>query len=130
MQTPTEKNTCFSTLPTAGKLAAFRDWLNDHKALDVTVLDLAGSGAFAEGMIVATATSVRHAQSLADGIALYCRERNFEYLRMEGYAAGQWILVDCNDVVMHIFQSSTRALYNIENLWGAVASARALRQEG
>ena len=113
MQTPTEKNTSFSTLPTAGKLAAFRDWLNDHKALDVTVLDLAGS-----------------AQSLADGIALYCRERNFEYLRMEGYAAGQWILVDCNDVVMHIFQSSARALYNIENLWGAVASARALRQEG
>lgn len=130
MQTLTEKDRRFSTLPTAEKLAAFRDWLKEHKALDVTVLDLAGAGAFAEGMIVATATSVRHAQSLADGIALYCREQNFEYLRMEGYAAGQWILVDCNDVVMHIFQSSARELYNIENLWGAVASARGLRQEG
>ena len=130
MQTLAEKPKQFSTLPTAEKLAGIRDWLEEHKALDVTVIDLSGSGAFAEGMIVATATSVRHAQSLADGIGLYCREQNFEYLRMEGYTTGQWILVDCNDVVINIFQSSTRDLYKLENLWGAVVAARAARGEG
>ena len=68
MQTLTEKPKQFSTLPTAEKLAGIRDWLEEHKALDVTVIDLAGSGAFAEGMIVATATSVRHAQRLHDTV--------------------------------------------------------------
>lgn len=130
MQTLTEKPKQFSTMPTGEKLAGIRDWLEEHKALEVTVLDLAGTGAFAEGMIVATATSVRHAQSLADGIGAYCREQNLEYLRMEGYAAGQWILVDCNDVVVNIFQSATRELYKLENLWGAVASARTAPREG
>ena len=70
-----------------------------------------------------SATSVRHAQSLADGVSALCHEQNYEYLRMEGYNAGQWILVDCNDIVVNIFQQSVRDLYQLENLWGAAAAA-------
>lgn len=130
MQNTTKSPRHFSTLPTADKLKEFHAWLEEHKAADVTTIDLAGAGAFAEGLIVATASSVRHAQSLADGVAALCRDRNFEYLRTEGHTAGQWILVDCNDVIINIFQAATRDLYQVDDLWKSAAALRAAREEG
>ena len=112
-----------SELPTAEKMAVIKAWLEEHKAVDVAEIDLAGQGAFTDALLVVSATSVRHAQSLADGVSALCHEQNYEYLRMEGYNAGQWILVDCNDIVVNIFQQSVRDLYQLENLWGAAAAA-------
>ena len=68
-------------------------------------------------MAVVSATSVRHARSLADGLLELCRERNFEFLRMEGYQTGLWILVDLNDVIVHIMQEAERDIYHLESLW-------------
>ncbi len=93
-------------------------WLEEHKALRVVCIDLEGEGSFADVLIVASANSVRHAQSLADGVALLCRENNYEFLRTEGYATGQWILVDMNDIIVNVFQESVRELYALEALWG------------
>ncbi|HJA77188.1 MAG TPA: ribosome silencing factor [Candidatus Desulfovibrio gallistercoris] len=121
MQTTTPKK--YSLMPTPEKLAIMKAWLEDHKAQQVESIDLAGKGAFTDALLVASATSVRHAQSLADGISALCSENNFEYLRMEGYTAGQWILVDCNDIVINIFQESVRELYKLEALWGDGAAA-------
>lgn len=121
MQTTTPKK--YSLMPTPEKLAIMKAWLEDHKARQVESIDLAGKGAFTDALLVASATSVRHAQSLADGISALCSENNFEYLRMEGYTAGQWILVDCNDIVINIFQESVRELYKLEALWGDGAAA-------
>ena len=70
-----------------------------------------------------TSWGIDFAQSLADGVSALCHEQNYEYLRMEGYNTGQWILVDCNDIVVNIFQQSVRDLYQLENLWGAAAAA-------
>ncbi|WP_297219030.1 ribosome silencing factor [uncultured Desulfovibrio sp.] len=119
--TPTPKK--YSLMPTLEKLAILRNWLEEHKAQNVEAIDLSGQGAFTEALLVASATSVRHAQSLADGLSALCAEQNFEYLRMEGYTAGQWILVDCNDLVVNIFQESVRDLYKLEALWGDSAAA-------
>jgi ribosome-associated protein len=47
----------------------------------------------------------------------WCREQKVEFLSMEGYQAGQWILVDLSDVVVNIFQAPTRELYRLESLW-------------
>lgn len=116
-------------MPTPEKLAIMKAWLEDHKAQQVESIDLAGKGAFTDALLVASATSVRHAQSLADGISALCSEHNFEYLRMEGYTAGQWILVDCNDIVINIFQESVRELYKLEALWGDGAAAMLGRGE-
>ena len=121
MQTTTPKK--YSLMPTPEKLAIMKACLEDHKAQQVESIDLAGKGAFTDALLVASATSVRHAQSLADGISALCSENNFEYLRMEGYTAGQWILVDCNDIVINIFQESVRELYKLEALWGDGAAA-------
>ena len=66
-----------------------------------------------------------HGQSLADGLGELCRQRNYEYLRVEGYAAGQWILVDLNDIVVNVFLEPVRELYGLEALWGGAAASGA-----
>ena len=88
---------------------------------------IAEQGSFAEALVIASATSVRHAQSLADGIGEMCRARNYEYLRMEGYTAGQWILVDLNDIVVNVFLEPVRELYGLEALWNKAASLASTR---
>jgi len=104
-------------LPTEKKIDALSDWLHAHKALQLVSLRVAGRNAWTEALIIVSASSIRHAQSLADGILSWCKEQKLEFLSMEGYQAGQWILVDLNDVVVNIFQAPTRELYRLESLW-------------
>lgn len=115
----------FSSTPLCDKVADVVRWLEDHKAAQVVSLDLAGRSGFTEALVIASAGSVRQAQSLADGVGQLCRERNYEYLRTEGHAAGQWILVDMNDMVVNIFLESTREMYNLKALWAQVSARRA-----
>lgn len=108
----------YADVPLAEKLAVVTAWLEEHKAQRVVTLNMAEQGGFADALLVLTAGSMRHAQSLADGVAALCHERNYEYLRVEGYGAGQWILVDMNDIVINIFLEPVRDLYRLEDLWG------------
>lgn len=118
----------YSLADTAEKCRVLTDWLVEHKAKDPVTVDLTGQCAFAESLLVVTATSVRHAQSLASGIGDVCAQENYEFLRVEGAQMGQWILVDLNDIVVNIFQESVRELYNLESLWSA-AYPRLMRDE-
>ncbi|MBS1377504.1 MAG: ribosome silencing factor [Bilophila wadsworthia] len=92
-------------------------WLEESKARDVVALDVAGKSPCMDVVIVVTASSLRHAKSLADGLMEQCTKNNYEFLRMEGYQTGQWILADLNDIVVHIFQQDVRELFRIESLW-------------
>ena len=74
-------------------MAVIKAWLEEHKAVDVAEIDLAGQGAFTDALLVVSATSVRHAQSLADGVSALCHEQNCEYLRGRKAttpASGSW----------------------------------------
>lgn len=116
----------YSELPAADKAADVMAWLEEHKASDVEKIDLTGRGSFTDIMIVATANSVRHAQSLANGVNQLCGEKNYEFLRMDGYNMGQWIIVDCNDFVVNVFLKETRELYKLEALWSVPQSREEL----
>lgn len=111
----------YSSASTAEKSAAILHWLEEHKGKHPVALNLAGQSSCTECMIVVSATSVRHAQSLADGLALFCKEQDYEFLRVEGKQTGQWILLDLNDIVVHIFQEAVRDLYRLESLWAGAA---------
>lgn len=113
-------------VPLDERLEALRAFLEDHKAEDVVRLELGSENAFAEAMLVATAMSMRHGQSLADGVAELCRERGYECLRLEGYTTAQWILADCNDIIVHILLGPARELYRLEDLWGRATQERAV----
>lgn len=122
----------YSTALTAEKTAVLAQWLEDNKGRDVVALDVTGRSPCMDMVVVVTASSLRHAKSLADGLMEQCIKNNFEFLRMEGYQTAQWVLVDLNDIVVHIFQPEMRDLFRIEALWkqapavhGTVGDSRA-----
>ena len=107
----------FTDIPTAHKVGNIINWLSEKKAQDLLALDLSKEHLLSEAVIIVTAASPRHAQGLADFILEECRREKMEYLRMEGYATAQWILLDLNDVVVLIFQPQARDLYRLDDLW-------------
>ncbi|WP_446423947.1 ribosome silencing factor [Mailhella sp.] len=107
----------YSELPASEKAPVMQDWLNEHKARDLAVFDLPEGNPLADKVIICTASSARHARSLADGLTEMCKKEKFELLRTEGYQEGQWVLVDLNDIIVHIFQEPVREMFNLEALW-------------
>lgn len=99
----------------------FCEVLEGQHAQDIIKFPLDGHAALADAMIICGATSRRHAQGLADGLKRLCREKGYEVLGTEGYESGEWILLDCNNIIIHIFQEESRKLYRLEELWGGVA---------
>jgi ribosome-associated protein len=99
------------------KLLEMGGWLIEKKALDMTLIDLQGQNPLTEGIIMAGASSIRHAQGLADFLLEKCGERGYEFLHMEGYKNGLWILLDFNDVIANIMQPAQRELYRLEELF-------------
>ncbi|SDN61881.1 ribosome-associated protein [Desulfonauticus submarinus] len=99
------------------KLKLLGKCLEEKKAEDILLLDVQKFSSVFEGVIIATANNVRHAQSLADNLLQFIAEYNFEYFGMEGYKAGEWILLDLNDIVIHIFLQDVRMFYNLEGFW-------------
>jgi ribosome-associated protein len=89
----------------------------DKKALGVEVLDVTGRVDYAEFLVVMTGTSDRHVHSIAMGIEEELRKRKLRPLSVEGLGTANWVLMDFDDVVVHVFQESTRKLYDIEGLW-------------
>lgn len=120
-----QKEKKFSTISTIEKVGHIADWIEDKKGQDLVALNLEGVNSFTDAMIIVSATSLRHAQALSDFVMQQCKKENFEYLRVEGHQAGQWILLDLNDVVVNIFQRDTRDTFNLESLW---ADAEVIRK--
>lgn len=107
---------------TATRAQTIAGWLEEKKAKDVKVLDVTPFSSVADVMIIVTAQGARHAQSLADWLLEKYAENSITYLGMEGYAEGLWILVDSNDILVHILQEESRKFYNLDGLWSQCRS--------
>ena len=107
----------YSTVPASEKAPVIQDWLNEHKARDLASFTLPEGNPLADLVLICTASSARHARSLADGLTEMCKQQKYEILRTEGYQEGQWVLVDLNDIIVHIFQEPVREMYRLESLW-------------
>ena len=107
----------FEAVESRDKALAVASWLDEKKGEDILILDVRGLSQVTDYVALVTARGARQAQALADHLLAELRARNYEFLAMEGYQNGQWILVDCNDIVAHIFQEESRRLYNLEGLW-------------
>lgn len=93
--------------------------LDDDKAENIVAIDLAGKSSFADYMIVATGRSGRHVGTLAQKLTTKLKDIQMPPLSMEGKAAGDWVLVDCGDIIVHLFRQEVRELYNLEKMWAA-----------
>lgn len=105
------------------KLAVI-DALEDIKAFDITVMDVRNLTSMTSYMIVASANSTRQAKAIADNVREKLKEMGADVRGMEGEKEGEWVLVDLDDIVVHIMVPSARAYYNLEQLWGETESRR------
>ena len=97
---------------------AIVDGLEDVKAQDIVVFDTEHLSAMFERVIIASGSSNRQTKALAASVRDAVREAGFPKPRVEGEANGEWIIVDCSQVVVHIMQPTFRQYYHLEELWG------------
>ena len=101
--------------------------LDDIKARDVTVLDVRKLTSLTDTMIIATAESNRQVKALARHVRDRLKEVGATIVGVEGEDAGEWVLVDAGDIIVHIMQPAVRAHYNLEELWTPPAAKRRTR---
>ena len=89
----------------------------DKKAEDVVVLDVRGLSSFTDFFVIMSGRSTRHVQGLAQSVDEALRHKRIKGAGSEGLNEGHWVLLDYNDVVVHIFYSETRGFYDLERLW-------------
>lgn len=89
----------------------------DKKAEDIRILDLTTLGSITDYFIVCSGHSSRQTQAIADRIREVLKEAGVRPGHVEGYTAGEWILMDYVDFVIHIFTEEKRAYYSLEKLW-------------
>ena len=105
-------------LPSAADLKAVAETsLDDDKAEDIVVIDLAGRAGFADYMIIATGRSDRHVGAMADHLIQNLKKAGLPSAPAEGMERCDWVLVDGGDVIVHLFKPEVRAFYNLEKLW-------------
>ena len=91
--------------------------LADMKAVNVKVLDVRKLTDIADTMIVATGNSDRHVKSIADRVIERCRAAGHRAHGVEGQREGEWVLVDLQDLIVHVMLPRIREFYGLEKLW-------------
>ena len=87
------------------------------KAFDPVILELAGITTLADYFVIVSAASSRQVQSIAQAIEEDLARQDLPPIGIEGFPEGRWILMDYNDVVIHVFLKSVREFYDLERLW-------------
>ena len=92
--------------------------IDDKRGFEVVILDVGELLRIADVFVIATATSKRQVNALAEEVMDQLRQYGRRPLRIEGKDTGEWVLVDYGDLVVHLFQPDARAFYSLERLWG------------
>jgi ribosome-associated protein len=71
----------------------------------------------ADYLVIASGRSTRHVAAIADQILTALKEAGFKNTKVEGLPMADWVLVDADDVIVHIFRPEVRSFYNIEKMW-------------
>ncbi len=93
------------------------DALDDLKAVNTVTLDVTGLTDVMDYLVIASGTSNRHVKSLADNVCMEAKKQGQRAIGVEGEDAGEWVLVDFGDVVVHVMLPATRDFYDLERLW-------------
>jgi len=93
--------------------------LKDIKAFDIVSLDVRKITSIADFMVIASASSSRQAKALANNVQEKLKQSKIDVVGIEGESEGDWVLVDLGDIIVHIMTPTTRAYYNLEELWSS-----------
>ena len=90
---------------------------DSRKAEDIVVLDVQQLSSVADYFLICSGSSDRQVRAIADAIAEELAQHGEKPRAMEGYQKGTWVLIDCADLIIHVFDHDTRRFYGLERLW-------------
>ncbi|MEO7364932.1 MAG: ribosome silencing factor [Sphingomicrobium sp.] len=91
--------------------------LDDDQAVEVISIPLTGKSSIADHMVIASGRSTRQVASMATKLAQRIKDRVGLSPRLEGLPAADWVLIDADDVIVHLFRPEVRSFYNLERMW-------------
>lgn len=97
--------------------------LEDMKAQNITELDVIGRTSVTDLMVIASGTSNRHVQAVADNVSEKVKELGVQPLGAEGRGHSDWVLIDLGDIIVHVMTAQAREFYDLERLWGVPEDA-------
>ena len=98
--------------------------LDDDKAEDVVSIPLAGKSSFADHMVVASGRSSRQVSAMSEKLMDRVKEVLGQNPRAEGRETGDWVLIDCGDIIVHLFRPEVREFYQLEKMWQDLPTTR------
>ena len=101
--------------------------LDDMKALEIKVLDVRGLTDVADTMVIASGTSDRHVRSVAQKLVEKTKAAGFRPHGVEGQQDSDWVLIDLNEMIVHVMLPRVREFYGLERLWDMTTTKRAAR---
>jgi ribosome-associated protein len=93
------------------------EWLDEAKAEEIILIDLAGKSSIGDYMIIASGRSDRHVGAIGDQVQRKLKESGVGRVRMEGIETCDWVLIDTGDIIVHIFRPEVRDFYKLEKMW-------------
>lgn len=91
--------------------------LDEKMAIDINIIDISEITSICDFFVVASGRNEHQVQAMADEVEMKLGQAGYTECRTEGYQAARWILMDYNDIVVHIFNEEDREFYNLERLW-------------
>lgn len=91
--------------------------LDDDQAVEVVSIPLAGKSSIADHMVIASGRSSRQVASMAEKLATRIKRELGRNVRIEGLPVADWVLIDADDVIVHLFRPEVRSFYNLERMW-------------
>ena len=91
--------------------------LDDDQAVEMISIPLAGKSSIADHMVIASGKSSRQVAAMANKLAERIKQTFGKTVRIEGLAAADWVLIDADDVIVHLFRPEVRTFYNLERMW-------------
>jgi ribosome-associated protein len=98
--------------------------LEDFKALDIQQIDVSGQNPLTDLFVIASGNSTRHIKAMAENLVMKAKATGCPPLGVEGERQAEWVLVDLNDIIVHLMLPQARAFYNLEKLWEASTAHR------
>jgi len=91
--------------------------LDDDQAVEVVSIPLAGKSSIADHMVIASGRSTRQVASMANKLADRLKQEHGKLVRIEGLPTADWVLIDADDIIVHLFRPEVRSFYNLERMW-------------
>jgi ribosome-associated protein len=92
-------------------------YADEKKGIQISVIELKGLTDIADYFVIAGGTSERHVRTIAEHVEKGMKEAGIRPYSVEGYQQGRWVIIDYQNVIVHIFLEQLRELYDLESLW-------------